>query len=309
MQHQAAPFHHHPAPSSGAAPVLALLQGGAITPAMTEAAEQVMLAHPQVACPVFHHFGPGLYFREVHMPAGTFAIGHHQNFAQWNIFLRGRLTVIRDDGSQQELVAPMSFLGAAGRKIGYVHEDVVWINVYATSETDVATLEATLLTKSDSWQLDTRERQALAHLHHQTDRSDFAQAIAELGFTAELVRAQSECLADQIPMPPGLVKFKIGPSPIEGLGLFATADIPAGELIAMGRIGGMRTPAGRYTNHARQPNARMRVMNAAGDVGLIAVRPLRGCHGGVDGEEVTVDYRQAYQEVTQFHMRNQQCQE
>lgn len=308
MQHPAG-FHHQATPPGNAAPVLALLQGGAITPLMTEAAEQVMLAAPQVACPVFHHHGPNLYLREVHMPAGTFAIGHHQNFAQWNIFLKGRVTVIKEDGAQQELVAPMSFLGAAGRKIGYVHEDVVWINVYATSETDVAALEAMLLTKSDGWQLDARERQALAQLHHEEDRADFAVAIAELGFTPELVRALSEEQRDQAPFPPGVQRVKVGASPIEGMGLFASADIAAGELIAMGRIAGQRTPAGRYANHARRPNARMQVLNAAGDIGLIALRPLRGCHGGADGEEVTVDYRQAHHENMQSQKGIQPCQE
>jgi hypothetical protein len=305
MQDQAASFHLTAQQQESAQDVLNLLRGQLISPAMTESAERALLVQPQVACPVYHHFGPNLYFREVHMPADTFAIGHHQNFDQWNFFLKGRITAILDDGSLQELVAPMSFLGAAGRKIGYVHEDVVWINVYATSLTDVGQLEALLLTKSDSWQMDAATRQALAGLRHQEDRDDFAAAIAELGYTAEQVRAQSENEDDQIPLPPGMQRVKVGASPIEGLGLFATADIAAGDLIAMGRINGKRTPAGRYTNHARHPNARMQVINSRGDIALFALRALRGCHGGADGEEITVDYRQANQEVTQFHQRNQ----
>jgi hypothetical protein len=287
-------------PVSPDSPVLALLAGTHITPAMVESAEQVLLDLPQVGCPVVHRHGPGLYFREVQMPAGTFAIGHHQNFAQWNLFLRGRVTLIQDDGSLLELVAPMSFLGAPGRKVGYVHEDVVWTNVYASDETNVEKLEGYFLTKSDTWQLSATANHAFARMHRQADRDDFASAIAELGYSMETVQSQSEFTGDQIPMPSGHYKTKVGISPIEGRGMFATADIAEGETIAPARIGGKRTPAGRYTNHARQPNAYMRITNAAGDVDLVALRPLHGCTGGQDGEEITVDYRQVNKEMMDF---------
>jgi hypothetical protein len=295
-------------PISPGSSVLALLAGTHITPAMVESAEQNLLDLPQVDCPVVHRHGPGLYFREVQMPAGTFAIGHHQNYAQWNLFLQGRVTVIQDDGSLVELVAPMSFLGAPGRKVGYVHEDVVWVNVYASDETDVEKLEAQFLTKSDTWQLSAAANHAFARMHRQADRDDFAAAIAELGYSMETVRSQSEFAGDQIPMPSGHYKVKVGPSSIEGRGMFATADIAEGETIAPARIGGKRTPAGRYTNHARQPNACMRISNADGDVELVALRRLRGCAGGRDGDEITVDYRQANKEIMDYQ-REKSCQE
>src|SRR3990167_5411984 len=42
--------------------------------------EQYCLKKEQVECPVYHRFGPGIYIREVHIPAGTFAIGLHQSY-------------------------------------------------------------------------------------------------------------------------------------------------------------------------------------------------------------------------------------
>ena len=34
--------------------------------------EKEMLEMPQADCPVAHHFGPGIYIREVTLPAGIF---------------------------------------------------------------------------------------------------------------------------------------------------------------------------------------------------------------------------------------------
>ena len=40
--------------------------------------EAVFLEQPQVDCPVVHRFGPGIYIREVTIPAGALSIGHYQ---------------------------------------------------------------------------------------------------------------------------------------------------------------------------------------------------------------------------------------
>lgn len=290
-------------------PLIALFGGAPLTSAVVDAAEACALGHPQVECPVIHHTGPGVYVREVFMPADTLAIGHAQRFEQYNIFLKGRVTIIRDDGSMQELVAPMCFTGAPGRKVGYVHEDVVWLNVYATTETDVEKLEAMFLDKSTPWCLHHEQLHAIDALRRQVDRDDFAAAIAEIGVPAELVREQSENPADQTAFPLGSYKVKVARSPIEGYGLFATADIGAGERIAPARIGGLRTPAGRYTNHAMAPNARMEMAGPGGDVHLVALAPIAGCHGGTDGEEITIDYRQSVAECFKHHEKEAPCQE
>jgi SET domain-containing protein len=74
--------------------------------------------------------------------------------------------------------------------------------------------------------------------------------------------------------------------------MFATGDFLPEEHIAPGRFAGMRTPAGRYTNHSKNPNARF-VLLDNNDVVLIASKEIYGCKGGENGEEITVDYRQA----------------
>ncbi len=255
--------------------------------------ERQMLELPQAECPVVHHFGPGIYIREVTLRAGVLAIGHAQRFEHLNIVLAGAVAMVGDDGQIKVLRAPLIFVGKPGRKVGYVIERTVWQNVYATEERDIDKLEAMYLDKSETWQAHDAGRKLALIDCHQEDRDDFRALIAAAGFTAELVRAQSENEADQMPMPEGHgAKVTIRPSPIEGRGVFLSAPVEAGEIIAPARVLGYRTPVGRFTNHSKTPNAHF-VMQQYGDIALVALRRIAGCAGGDQGEEVTVDYRQA----------------
>jgi hypothetical protein len=257
-----------------------------------EEVEGTMLGMPQAEAQVVHRFGPGIYIREVIIPAGILAVGHRQRFEHMNVMLKGRVTVFNDNGTTTELVAPMVFVGKPGRKIGYVHEEMVWQNIYATTETDIEKLEATYLEKSDTWAQDQKERAEALALRYEADRQDYLALLAEVGIPHEIARAQSENTDDQIPMPLGSYSMMVADSPIEGKGVFATANISEGAVIAPARIDGKRTPAGRYTNHSVAPNAIM-VKRPNGDIDLVATRQIAGCTGGQPGEEITIDYRQA----------------
>lgn len=247
--------------------------------------EATMLKMPQAPSNVRHMFAPGLYIREVTIPADTFAIGHHQKTIHMNVMVKGRVSIVQEDGSIQELKAPQVFIGSPGRKAGYIHEDMVWLNIYPTSETDIEVLEKTFLEKSPASIED--HAKMIKRLKHCDD--DFYVMLDELGVSAEIVRQQSENTDDQVGFPHGIYKVKVGESSIEGKGLFATSDIKTGEIIAPARIDGKRTPAGRYTNHDKEPNAKMIVMS--GDIYLVSTKDIDGCRGGRNGEEITVDYR------------------
>lgn len=251
-----------------------------ITPELIEKLEGEMLRLQQGACGVRHWFVNGLYVRELTVPAGTYAIGHEQRFEHFNVFLKGCVEMIMDDGSTRVLRAPMIFIGQPGRKIGYVHEDMVWINVFPAANRDVEALEAQYFKKSKTF---SGHMKALSH--------DYPKLLNDLGVSEETVRAQSENEEDQIPFPNGAYKVKVGRSRIEGMGLIATGDIAAGEPIALARICGKRTPAGRYTNHSDTPNARM--IPSGDKIVLVAIRHISGSVGGMDGEEITVNYRES----------------
>jgi len=248
--------------------------------------EEAMLQEPQVPCPVTHSYGPGIYIREVFIPAGTFAIGHHQNHRHVNIMLKGKVTMLEEDGSLTLIEAPFFYIGEPGRKVGYIHEDMIWQNVYATEETDVEKLEEEFLTKSAVF---SECIYGAEQLDREEDREDFLEAIALFGVTADTVRQESE-RDDVVPLE-GSYSIQVGDSCIEGKGLFATASILNGEVIAPALIEGKRTIAGRYTNHAKNPNCVM-VLYDNGDMYLHAIQDIIGQHGGQLGEELTVDYRQ-----------------
>lgn len=267
-----------------------------IQPAIdVEQLEFHMLQLPQAECPVVHHFGPGVYIREVTLPAGTFAVGHAQRHCHLNIMLTGKVAVIGDDGNTKILQAPMIFVGQPGRKVGVILETCIWQNVYPNvdEERDVDALEARWLDKSATWEAHKSAQQLQLINLHQADRDDFAEVARLSGFDIAAIRQQSEDESDQIPMPNGHgAKVTIRPSPIEGLGVFLSFPAEEGEIIAPARIRGYRTPVGRYTNHSRNPNA-IFVKTELGDIYLVAKRRIAGCSGGDSGEEVTVDYRQA----------------
>jgi len=254
------------------------------------APEQVMLQLPQAECSVVHHFGPGVCIREVFMPAGTLAIGHKQKFEHLNIMLRGKVLVANDDGSTQILTAPMIFTGKPGRKIGYVMEDMVWQNVYATNLKDASAVEDLFVEKSEEWHADQAHRFAVESVSRSADRSDYERLLSECGISHEIARQQTENENDQMWFDSNTTR--VAESPIEGKGLFATTKISANSVICPARINAKRTQGGRYANHSVFPNAKM-ALSSDGDIDLVALVDIEGCKGGDMGTEITIDYRQA----------------
>lgn len=224
--------------------------------------EKALLAQPQVSCPVTHSFAPGLYIRELRAPAGAAIIGHHQNFEHLNIFIQGRVMMLNEaTGETYELCAPMTFVAPPGRKVGYIVEDMIWQNVYSTNETDVEKLEEHYLTKGENWQ--------------------------QLQATKPGQIEHKPVPTDLVPLPYGSYKIKRAPE-----GLVATSDISLGEVLAPLESNGRPTIA-TLTNESDTPNAE--IIKLEGFSYLVALKPISGCHGGQNGELITV-------------RKNQECQ-
>lgn len=108
--------------------------------------EREMLAMPQAPVETFHRFGPGVYFREAHFPAGAVVLGHKHIRSTMNMVLKGEIVVIHDGGISL-LKAPFMFESVPGRKLGYTLSDTVWVNVIPTELTDVAEIENQVIEK------------------------------------------------------------------------------------------------------------------------------------------------------------------
>jgi len=260
---------------------------------VTDQIEANLLELPQVNCPVLHHFGPGIYIREVRMPAGTFAIGHRQKENHMNVLLTGKVAMLDDDGAPKVVSAPLMYSGKPGRKVGYIIEDVVWQNIYSTEETDIEKLESRFLDKSIASIEFHRKAFDVKSFLAEEDRNDFRRTVEELGFSEEEVSIVSQDESDQVDFPQESgSKVSLRKSPIHGIGVFANFPINQFEVIGPARLQGKRTPIGRFTNHSANPNSFF-VSNDFGDIYLMSLRGINGCAGGDSGEEITVDYQQA----------------
>jgi len=100
---------------------------------------------PQVDCPLNHHFCGGVYARQITMPADTFVIGKRHKTSHFNIILKGKAHVLID-GVVSLVEAPCILNSEENiRKILYIIEDMTWVTIHATQETDIAKLENDLV--------------------------------------------------------------------------------------------------------------------------------------------------------------------
>jgi hypothetical protein len=93
----------------------------------------------RVECPVKHHFLPGLYIREFHMPKDAYVASAIHNTTHSFYITKGVVTVFKDDGEGNTFEAPYQGTTTPGtRRMLYSHEDVVWITVHPNpdNETD-----------------------------------------------------------------------------------------------------------------------------------------------------------------------------
>jgi hypothetical protein len=115
------------------------------------------------------------------------------------------------------------------------------------------------------------------------DRADYLAFVAQLGVAQPVIDAIVH-IDDLVPMPPGFA-VQVRASPIHGEGLFALKAFAPGAPICPGRLGGHRTPAGRFINHSSNPN--MMWVRRGDDLEAVAVKAIDA------GDEITLCYRAA----------------
>lgn len=257
-----------------------------------DALTEVMLSHPQAPCAVINRLGPGIYIREAMYPANMLIVGATHVGEHLNVLLQGSIRVLDGAGNASVLHAPYIFTAPAGAKIGYTLTDVVWQNIYATTETDFGILGATLFETPEVWKAHLREKLERETTLHEDDRADFRQMLCDMGMTPEFVETLSAYTGDRTPFPYAGYGLTMADSPIQGRGLFSTCPAAVGTILAPMRIDGMRTPAGYLINHSATPNVRAVAVPDSSDLYIEVIVPLAGMSGGDVGDEITLDYRQ-----------------
>jgi quercetin dioxygenase-like cupin family protein len=98
---------------------------------------------PQLDIPVTHHFLPGIYAREIMMPAGMTGVGHKHRTQHLNVVLTGH-AIVTWDGHTEEIHAPHVFESMPGaQKAFQVVEDFRFMTVHPNPKnlTDIVEIE------------------------------------------------------------------------------------------------------------------------------------------------------------------------
>jgi quercetin dioxygenase-like cupin family protein len=103
----------------------------------------------QPACITKHHFSPGIYVRELFMPAGSLIVGHAHKTEHMNIVMSGRACIMCGEEKQIYVKAGDVFKSGIGvRKILQIYEDMTWITTHASDKTTVDEVEEDIFRKS-----------------------------------------------------------------------------------------------------------------------------------------------------------------
>lgn len=121
------------------------------TPEKIEALEAEMLKYEQADMPVKHYFSSGVCLREITMRRGIFAIGGSHRHDCLNIVLKGSASVLVD-GKVKRITGPCVFTGKAmDRKVGYIHEDCVWLTAHVLDEMEPEKIVDALCVLTDTY--------------------------------------------------------------------------------------------------------------------------------------------------------------
>lgn len=100
---------------------------------------------PQVEIPIFHHFAPGIYMRQMEVIAGTLMVTKMHKTEHFLIVLKGSASIL-DSNGLAHVQAPQVIKTQIGTKrVIYFHEDSVWLTNHPTQETDLEVIENQLI--------------------------------------------------------------------------------------------------------------------------------------------------------------------
>jgi hypothetical protein len=122
--------------------------------------EAEMYKQPQREIPIRHYFSPGVYAREITIPADTLLTGRVHKFAQLNILSGGEISVLTEDGIVR-VKAPFTVVSPPGTKrIAYAHTECTWTTILHTEETDPDKIEELFTVATDQEYLEFKRLEA-----------------------------------------------------------------------------------------------------------------------------------------------------
>lgn len=95
---------------------------------------------------VEHTLIEGVYTRTLFIPKGSLLVGKIHLKECVNIVAKGDISVLTETGSGRFKAGHVATSQPGIQKVGYAHEDTVFINVFRTDETDIEKIEAQIAT-------------------------------------------------------------------------------------------------------------------------------------------------------------------
>lgn len=96
--------------------------------------EAAMMEYEPVDCKLNHKFFPGMYVREILMPAGSLVTSMIHKTTHPYFVMQGKVSVISENFGEQYIQAP--FTGTTlpnTRRVLYIHENCAWITCHPTN--------------------------------------------------------------------------------------------------------------------------------------------------------------------------------
>lgn len=243
---------------------------------------------PQLEIPVKHYIHGGMYGREITIPKDTILTGQIYKFNHFDVMISGDITVSTDNGETKRFTGYNCFMGMAGKKrAGYAHDDTTWITFHPYSGSNGDDIQKFIT--ADSFE-------ELEVFNIAINRADYLTFVEGIGMTQEQIDTQVNNKDDLSMVAIDCVY--VADSKISGKGLFSYKDFNAGDIVCLARDGDKRTVAGRYTNHAIQPNAEI--------VFIDGEWVLKTLSSVFEGDEFTVSYREVLKNRI---LRGDLCQE
>ena len=104
---------------------------------------------PQIETTPVHYFAPGMYGRELFIPADSIVVGKIHRHQHITMLIKGEATINTDKGMER-IAAPYVWISQVDAKRALVtHTDCIFFTVHATNETDLELLEAELIEPED----------------------------------------------------------------------------------------------------------------------------------------------------------------
>ncbi len=115
----------------------------------------------QTELPLKHSFAPGVYAREMEIPAGTLLIGKIHKHRHHNFLMKGSIIVLTETNGVELLQAPLMIVSEEGtQRIGYAITDTVWTTIHENKDNseDLIAIEERTVVKNKAKYLEYKNR-------------------------------------------------------------------------------------------------------------------------------------------------------